>query len=228
MNQICTDPQYRDILTLVLTQIKDIGTYRLFLSVCTNMKDVLLGCKSISSFLVRGFTLFVPVKLGVVEVIGNKIQKEIQYSSSIYPYSILSVKIYNEFDADSYSYYYYEETLKQVTYRDETISYNFVIDGQLITDSYIDYSATECIHRIGEFHLIRDSGKWIVNVYNIGKGYWSSRSLDSLPDYSKQIPVEFIQNGATYFETKHGIEHLDQIKQFTIPFINKVRYGLII
>jgi hypothetical protein len=214
MNRICSDPKYRDILTLILTQIKDRETYKTFYSICKNTNELLSQCHLPVYFLL--------CRLEVIEVIGKKVNKKIYYSS----YSISAIRIYKGHDYTSYGYSYNRgyKGLDQVIHKCGDILYAIEIEGQSITELRIDLLIIDNnIHRICDVSLLGDSDKWIVHTYKMNNKRSKSRVLESPLHCDIHIPEEFIRNGVTYFETKQGIEHLNQIKQFAIPYIIEFR-----
>jgi hypothetical protein len=215
MNRICSDPEYRDILTLILIKIKDVETYQLFLSICNNMKRMLLDCKDSFYFSVSRFVCC------IIEVTRNRVNKRVVYTDPEVRrnYSIESIKIYKEPICNFYIYtgYEFDGNLNICTHKDGDTSHTIDFDAWEIIGIRIELESAGHIKRLCNIYLFDQSGKRVADID--GNHYIRSVSLP----FSTQIPIDFIRNGSTYFETEQGIDHLNQIKQFTNPYITQFR-----
>jgi hypothetical protein len=200
MDRICTSPEYRDTLSLILTKIKDYKTYIVFSDVCKNMRNVFETSNTPLYFRSDKrddiITKFVSGESErIYSVFEDKITSQyINQTGNEYQYDSESqwklCNVYQCKDGDDIKYYFMfspDGVIKLIRVRQEI--YGMLYD--------------------------------LINVVLMNPVKWEVIRMPSMRQEItgfERIPAEFTNNGATYFETEEGIKYLDKVKKIIDPY----------
>jgi hypothetical protein len=211
MNRICSDPKYRDILTSILIQIKDIETYNTFFSVCSNMRDTCAKCQTPLYFRITSYRP--GCAKDAVKYISGILDTKFTYNGL--KNVILKKKVSKTgntylYRADSHPFSLHTFICKE---KDGSILILEFNDASELDDITVKktgiYSEPDKYVVVAFAEFKNESVGWRVNVYG--------ESKYTKVNFERRIPTEFASNGSTHFETEEGVKYLDQVRAI-IPF----------